>query len=149
VHRKHHAHCEREGDPHSPQIFGLRKVLLEGAELYRAEARNPETLEKYGRGTPDDWLERNVYGRFTYTAIALLVVADIVLFGVPGIVIIAMQLANQPFMAAGVISGLCHPKSYRNFATDVASTNQCPNGVIVPEEELHNYHHASPASARF
>src|SRR5690606_27034851 len=91
VHRKHHAFTEREGDPHSPQVFGLKKVLLEGAELYRAEARNPETLEKYGRGTPDDWLERNVYSRFTYTGIALLVILDLVLFGVPGIIMIALQ----------------------------------------------------------
>ena len=149
VHRKHHAFCEREGDPHSPQIFGLKKVLLEGAELYRAEARKPETLEKYGKGTPDDWLERNVYGRFTYTGIALLVVLDLVLFGVPGIIMIALQLSNMPFMAAGVINGLCHAKGYRNFETDDASTNLWPIGIFVAGEELHNNHHAFPTSARF
>ncbi len=149
VHRKHHAFCEREGDPHSPRLFGLKKVLFEGAELYRAEARNPETLEKYGKGTPDDWLERNVYGRFTYTGIALLVVLDLVLFGVPGIILIAVQLSNMPFMAAGVINGLAHAKGYRNFQTDDSSTNLWPIGIIVAGEELHNNHHAFPTSARF
>ena len=149
VHRKHHAFCERDGDPHSPQIFGLKKVLLEGAELYKAEACNAETLEKYGKGTPDDWLERNVYGRFTYSGIALLVVSDLVLFGVPGIIMIALQLSNMPFMAAGIINGLCHAKGYRNFATEDASTNLWPIGVFVAGEELHNNHHAFPTSARF
>jgi stearoyl-CoA desaturase (delta-9 desaturase) len=149
VHRKHHAFCEREGDPHSPQIYGLKKVLLEGAELYRAEAVKPETVEKYGKGTPDDWLERNVYGRFTYTGIWALVVLDIVLFGVPGIIMIALQLSNMPFMAAGVVNGLCHAKGYRNFETNDASTNLWPFGVIVAGEELHNNHHAFPTSARF
>lgn len=149
VHRKHHAFCEREGDPHSPRLFGLKKVLLEGAELYRAEAARPETLEKYGKGTPDDWLERNVYGRFTYTGIGLLVVLDILLFGVPGIIMIALQLSNMPFMAAGVVNGLCHAKGYRNFETNDASTNLWPFGVVVAGEELHNNHHAFPTSARF
>jgi stearoyl-CoA desaturase (delta-9 desaturase) len=149
VHRKHHAFCEREGDPHSPQIYGLKKVLLEGAELYRAEAVKPETVEKYGKGTPDDWLERNVYGRFTYTGIWMLVVLDIVLFGVPGIIMIGLQLSNMPFMAAGVVNGLCHAKGYRNFETNDASTNLWPFGVIVAGEELHNNHHAFPTSARF
>ncbi|HEU4620035.1 MAG TPA: fatty acid desaturase [Gammaproteobacteria bacterium] len=149
VHRKHHAFCEREGDPHSPRIYGLKKVLLEGAELYRAEAANAETVEKYGKGTPDDWLERNVYGRFTYTGIWSLVVLDIVLFGVPGIIMIALQLSNMPFMAAGVINGLCHAKGYRNFETNDASTNLWPFGLIVAGEELHNNHHAFPTSARF
>ncbi len=149
VHRKHHAFCEREGDPHSPQIFGLKKVLLEGAELYIDEARKPETIEKYGKGTPDDWLEHNVYGRFTYGGIALLVVTNLVLFGVPGIIMIALQLSNMPLMAAGVINGLCHAKGYRNFATEDASTNLWPIGVFVAGEELHNNHHAFPTSARF
>ena len=149
VHRKHHAHCEREGDPHSPRIFGLKKVLLEGAELYRDEARNPETLEKYGKGAPEDWLEKNVYERFTYSGIALLVVMDLVLFGVPGIIMIALQLSNMPLLAAGVINGLCHAKGYRNFQTDDASTNLWPVGLLVAGEELHNNHHAFPTSARF
>jgi stearoyl-CoA desaturase (Delta-9 desaturase) len=151
VHRKHHALCEREGDPHSPRLFGLRKVLLEGAELYRAEANKQETLEKYAKGTPNDWLENHLYchGRMSYVGITVLIVADLVLFGVPGIIMIALQLANMPFLAAGVINGLCHAKGYRNFETDDASTNLWPIGLFVAGEELHNNHHAFPTSARF
>ena len=151
VHRKHHAHCEKEGDPHSPRLFGLRKVLLEGAELYRIAAHDRDTLEKYAKGCPDDWLENNLYHHRTrsYLGIALLVVADLVLFGAPGIIMIALQLSNMPFMAAGVINGLCHAKGYRNFETDDASTNLWPLGLLVAGEELHNNHHAFPTSARF
>lgn len=149
VHRKHHAFCEREGDPHSPVLFGLRTVVLEGAELYKAEAANAETLEKYGQGTPDDWLERNVYSRFTYSGIVLLVLLDLVVFGVPGIIMIAFQLGTMPLFAAGVINGLCHAKGYRNFETNDASTNLWPIGLFVAGEELHNNHHAFPTSARF
>jgi stearoyl-CoA desaturase (delta-9 desaturase) len=149
VHRKHHALCEREGDPHSPRLFGLKKVLTEGAELYRAEACKPETLEKYGKGTPDDWLERHVYSRWTYSGIALLAVLDLLFLGVPGIIVLACQLITMPLFAAGVINGLCHAKGYRNFETDDASTNLWPIGLLVGGEELHNNHHAFPSSARF
>jgi stearoyl-CoA desaturase (Delta-9 desaturase) len=151
VHRKHHAFCEKDGDPHSPRLFGLKKVLMEGAELYRAEARKRETLEKYAKGCPNDWLENNLYHhpRWSYLGIALLVVSDLVLFGVPGIIMIALQLSNMPFLAAGIINGLCHAKGYRNFETDDASTNLWPIGVFVAGEELHNNHHAFPTSARF
>jgi stearoyl-CoA desaturase (delta-9 desaturase) len=151
VHRKHHAHCEKEGDPHSPRLYGLKRVLLEGAELYRAAARDRDTLEKYAKGTPNDWLENNLYHHPTrsYYGIALLVVANLVLFGVPGIIMIALELSNMPFTAAGVINGLCHAKGYRNFETDDASTNLWPLGLFVAGEELHNNHHAFPTSARF
>jgi stearoyl-CoA desaturase (delta-9 desaturase) len=149
VHRKHHALCEREGDPHSPVIFGLKRVVLEGAELYLAEARKRETQDKYGKGTPDDWLERNVYGRFTNTGIVLLVIFDIVMFGLPGIIMIGLQLATMPVAAAGVINGVCHAKGYRNFETNDASTNLWSKGLLLAGEELHNNHHAFPTSARF
>jgi stearoyl-CoA desaturase (delta-9 desaturase) len=151
VHRKHHAHCEKEGDPHSPRIYGLKRVLLEGAELYRVAARDRDTLEKYAKGTPNEWLENKLYHHpvNSYFGIALLVVADLVLFGVPGIIMIALQLSNMPFMAAGIINGLCHAKGYRNFETDDASTNLWPLGLLVAGEELHNNHHAFPTSARF
>lgn len=149
VHRKHHAHCEVDGDPHSPVIFGLKRVVLEGAELYMAAARDSETLDKYGKGTPDDWLERNIYGRFTYTGIWILVAFDLIVFGVPGIILIALQLAAMPMLAAGVINGVCHAKGYRNFDTNDASTNLWPIGLFVAGEELHNNHHAFPTSARF
>lgn len=149
IHRKHHAYCETPDDPHSPVIYGIKKVLLEGAELYRAEKDNPETLEKFGRGTPDDWLERNVYLRFPYGGIVLLVLADLLLFGVPGIIIIAVQMIAMPVFAAGVINGLGHYSGYRNFECDDASTNIVPWGILIAGEELHNNHHAFPTSAKF
>jgi stearoyl-CoA desaturase (Delta-9 desaturase) len=149
VHRKHHAFCETPDDPHSPQIFGLRKVLLEGAELYRIEKNKPETLEKYGRGAPDDWLERNVYLRFPWGGIGLTLVTDLLLFGVPGITIFAVQMMSMPLFAAGVINGLGHHSGYRNFECDDAATNLVPWGFLVGGEELHNNHHAFPTSAKF
>jgi len=149
VHRKHHARCEQPEDPHSPVIYGLKKVVLEGAELYIKEARKPETLEKYGKGTPDDWLERNVYSRYSYTGIGILVVLNIVVFGAPGIIMTAVGLATMPFFAAGIINGVCHAKGYRNFETNDASTNLWRIGLFVAGEELHNNHHAFPTSARF
>lgn len=149
VHRKHHAFCETEGDPHSPVVFGIKKVLLEGAELYQVEKNNPETLEKFGRGTPDDWIERHIYLRFLNGGIVLLVLADLLLFGVPGITIIAIQLAAMPVFAAGIINGLGHHTGYRNFECDDVSTNIVPWGIIIGGEELHNNHHAFPTSAKF
>jgi stearoyl-CoA desaturase (delta-9 desaturase) len=149
VHRKHHALCEREGDPHSPMIFGLKRVVLEGAELYKREAAKAETLEKYGKGTPDDWVERNIYSRFDYTGIGLLVVLNLILFGAAGIILIAVELVSMPILAAGIVNGVCHAKGYRNFETNDASTNLWPIGIFIGGEELHNNHHAFPTSARF
>ncbi len=149
VHRKHHAFCETEDDPHSPQIYGLKKVLLEGAELYRDETGNEETIRKYGRGCPDDWMERNVYTRFPYGGIILLIVLDLLLFGVPGIILIATSLVSMPLFAAGVINGVGHHSGYRNFECDDAATNIVPWGLLLGGEELHNNHHAFPTSARF
>jgi stearoyl-CoA desaturase (delta-9 desaturase) len=149
VHRKHHARCETEEDPHSPQMVGLKKVLLEGAELYKVQAGNPETLEKYGRGCPDDWIERNVYERMPYGGIIIMVLLDLLLFGVPGIIIIAFQMISMPLFAAGVINGIGHYYGYRNFECDDASTNITPLGIIIGGEELHNNHHAFPSSAKF
>ncbi|HZD53795.1 MAG TPA: fatty acid desaturase [Woeseiaceae bacterium] len=149
VHRKHHACCETPDDPHSPQILGLRKVLLEGAELYRAEKGNPNTLEKFGRGAPDDWVERHVYMRHPWAGIALTVIADLLLFGVPGIIIIAVQMVSMPLFAAGVINGLGHHTGYRNFECNDAATNLIPWAFLIGGEELHNNHHAFPTSAKF
>lgn len=149
VHRKHHAMCEKPGDPHSPVVFGLKRVLTEGAELYREETQNPATLEKYGRGTPDDWVERNIYSRFPWAGILAMVLLDLLLFGVPGIIIIAVQMAAMPVFAAGVINGLGHHTGYRNFESDDASTNLVPWGLLIGGEELHNNHHAFPSSAKF
>ena len=149
VHRKHHAFCETPDDPHSPKVYGLKKVLLEGAELYKEETRNKDTIEKFGRGAPDDWLERNIYLRFPNAGIITLVLADLILFGVPGIIIIAVQMAAMPVFAAGVINGLGHHTGYRNFECDDAATNIVPWGVLIGGEELHNNHHAFPTSAKF
>jgi len=149
VHRKHHAFSDVDGDPHSPVTMGLRKILLQGAEVYRDSARDPEIVAKYGRGTPDDWLERNVYARHRNLGIVMLVLTDLLIFGVPGIVLIAVQLVSMPLMAAGVINGLGHAVGYRNFECDNAARNLLPWGLITGGEELHNNHHAFPSSARF
>ena len=149
VHRKHHSFSDEPGDPHSPVVFGLKKVLLEGAELYAVETCKPETLEKYGRGTPDDWIERNVYSRYPNLGITTLVLLDLLLFGVPGIIILAVQLVSMPLLAAGVINGLGHHTGYRNFECEDASRNIVPWGALIGGEELHNNHHAFPASAKF
>lgn len=149
VHRKHHARCETKDDPHSPVIFGLKKVLLEGAELYQVAARDPEVTEKFGRGTPDDWMERNVYLRHRNMGIVLMVVVDMLLFGVPGIIVIAMQMLANPLMAAGVVNGIGHYYGYRNFECPDAARNVMPWGFLVAGEELHNNHHAFPSSAKF
>ena len=149
VHRKHHAFCETKGDPHSPQIYGLKKVLFEGAELYRVEKDNRETVEKFGRGAPDDWLEKNIYLRVPFGGILLLVITELLLFGVPGIIIIAIQMSSMPLFAAGIINGLGHHSGYRNFECDDASTNLVPWAFLIGGEELHNNHHAFPTSAKF
>jgi stearoyl-CoA desaturase (delta-9 desaturase) len=149
VHRCHHAHADQPGDPHSPVVFGLRRVVFEGFELYRAASRNSAMLRNYGRGTPDDWLERHVYSGHPSAGIVLFVIAHLVLFGVPGIIMIAVHLAAQPFFAGGVINGLGHAVGYRSFEMPSTATNLLPWGLLLGGEELHNNHHAFPRSARF
>ena len=148
IHRKHHAKVETEDDPHSPRTRGIGKVLLEGSELYRIEAKNTETLAKYGHGTPDDWLERKVYSNLLWQGIALMFVVDFVLFGAVGVTIWAVQMIWIPIFAAGIINGLGHYWGYRNFACLDASTNIVPWGIIIGGEELHNNHHAYGTSAK-
>jgi stearoyl-CoA desaturase (delta-9 desaturase) len=148
VHRKHHAKCETEEDPHSPQVLGLRKVLLEGSELYRKGAVDQQTLEKYGHGTPDDWMERNVYSKSDMGGVGLMLVINTVLFGPIGLTIWAIQMLWIPIFAAGIINGVGHYLGYRNFQVDDASTNIVPWGIIIGGEELHNNHHAYASSAR-
>ena len=148
VHRKHHARVESEDDPHSPKIFGIRKLLLEGAELYRAAAAEPETIARYGHGCPDDWLERNVYKPWTDRGYYLMLVIDVVLFGPIGITIWAVQMMWQPIFAAGVINGIGHWWGYRNYETRDISTNIVPWGILIGGEELHNNHHAFASSAK-
>lgn len=149
IHRKHHAYCETEDDPHSPQIHGIKKVLFHGVTLYTQERKNQETLDKYGQGTPDDWLERNVYSRFHYLGIVLLAVLDVALFGVIGLLVYAIQMLWIPFFAAGVINGLGHFTGYRNYRTDDSSRNLTRFAFFIYGEELHNNHHAFPSSCQF
>jgi len=149
VHRKHHAMCEREGDPHSPVVFGLKKVLLEGSELYKQEALKADVVRQYSRGTPTDWMQRQVYWRYPNLGIVLLVLLCLLLFGAPGIIILGIQLISMPIFAAGVINGLGHHSGYRNFETADASTNLTPIAFWIGGEGLHNNHHAFPTSAKF
>jgi len=149
VHRKHHARVETAEDPHSPQVHGLSRVLWGGVPLYRREAMRAETLERFGEGTPDDWLERNLYSRYVVLGLVLMALADLVLFGIlPGSLIFGVQMAWIPFWAAGVINGVGHFHGYRNWQTDDASRNIVPWGILIGGEELHNNHHAYPSSAK-
>jgi stearoyl-CoA desaturase (Delta-9 desaturase) len=148
VHRKHHAKCEHPGDPHSPVVFGIKKVLTEGAELYRAECKNAETLARYGHGTPDDWMERHVYTGQSWKGVALMLIINVTLFGAIGLTIWAVQMAWIPITAAGIINGLGHYWGYRNFEAADASTNVSPWGILIGGEELHNNHHTYPTSAK-
>lgn len=148
VHRKHHARCETVDDPHSPQVLGIKKVLFEGAELYRVAVRDQATIDKYGTGAPDDWLERNVYHRLNSYGIYLMMVIDLLLFGPIGLTIWAVQMAWIPITAAGIVNGIGHYWGYRNFTCEDASTNVFPWGILIGGEELHNNHHAFGSSAK-
>ena len=148
IHRKHHAKCETADDPHSPLVKGLGTVLRQGAELYKAEARNAETLRIYGKNCPDDWLERNLYSRYPNLGVSLMLVLDLLLFGALGLTFWALQMIWIPFWAAGVINGLGHAIGYRNFECRDAATNLVPWGILIGGEELHNNHHTYPNSAK-
>jgi len=148
IHRKHHAKCETVDDPHSPQIKGIKTVFWSGAELYRLESLNAETMQKYGHGTPDDWLENNVYSRFPWQGVALMLIINLTLFGAIGLSVWAVQMLWIPVTAAGVINGIGHYWGYRNFEAVDASTNISPWGILIGGEELHNNHHTYPTSAK-
>ncbi|QNM97261.1 DesA family fatty acid desaturase [Chitinimonas koreensis] len=148
IHRKHHAKCETAEDPHSPQVLGIKKVLLEGSELYRAESKNAETLEKFGHGTPDDWIERNLYTKHSVWGVTLMAIIDLLLFGANGIWMWAVQMIWIPVTAAGIINGIGHFWGYRNFENEDASRNIVPWGILIGGEELHNNHHTFGTSAK-
>jgi len=148
IHRKHHAKCEGPEDPHSPVVYGIQKVLWQGTELYRTESRNRETMERYGHGTPDDWIERNVYTKHSSWGFISLLIGQLIAFGPIGATIWAVQMMWIPFFAAGVINGLGHFWGYRNFQSADASTNISPWGILIGGEELHNNHHAYATSAK-
>jgi stearoyl-CoA desaturase (delta-9 desaturase) len=149
IHRKHHAKVETPDDPHSPQVLGIGKVMREGAELYRAAAADQSIMEKYGKGTPDDWLERHVYSQHNVLGVSLLLITYVALFGAIGLSMWAIHMIWIPFWAAGVINGLGHYLGYRNFEPRDGSTNLIPVGILIGGEELHNNHHAFPSSAKF
>jgi stearoyl-CoA desaturase (delta-9 desaturase) len=149
IHRKHHAKCETEEDPHSPKIFGINTVLWQGVDLYRVASYDEAAIEKYGKGTPDDWLERHLYGKHAYWGPTLTFIVNILLFGIWGVAISAFQMIWIPFWAAGVVNGLGHWWGYRNFETADMATNLSPWGFWIGGEELHNNHHAFPSSAKF
>jgi len=148
IHRKHHAKCETPDDPHSPQVLGLNRVLWGGVSLYVKESRNADTMTRYGHGTPDDWIEKRVYSRFPGLGITLMLLLDILLFGIPGVLVWGIQMIWIPFWAAGVINGVGHYFGYRNFRAEDASTNIFPLGILIGGEELHNNHHAYASSAK-
>jgi stearoyl-CoA desaturase (delta-9 desaturase) len=148
VHRKHHAKCETVDDPHSPQVHGIKKVLLEGAELYRKETKNQETLDKYGHGCPNDWIENKLYTPYSWLGVSVLLPLSFLLFGVAGITIWAVQMLWIPITAAGIINGLGHFTGYRNYDCNDAATNLIPWGIIIGGEELHNNHHTFATSAK-
>jgi len=149
IHRKHHAKCETEEDPHSPQTRGIDTVMWRGAELYRAEAKNKETIAKFSHGVPNDWIERNLYSRYSWQGVGLMLLLNVALFGTLGLAVWAAQMLWIPFWAAGVVNGLGHYWGYRNFEATDASTNLSPWGLIIGGEELHNNHHTYPTSAKF
>ena len=148
IHRKHHAKCETIDDPHSPQILGITTVLSRGAELYKTEAANQETLDKFGHGTPDDWVERNIYSKFSWQGVAIMLIIDVFLFGGLGLTVWAVQMLWIPITAAGVINGIGHYWGYRNYDCEDASTNIFPWGILIGGEELHNNHHTFATSAK-
>ncbi len=148
VHRKHHAKCETGEDPHSPNILGIKKVLLQGTELYRTEAKNKETMTKYGHGTPEDWIESKLYSKYTWQGVGLLLMIDVLLFGAIGLTAWAIQMLWIPITAAGIVNGLGHYWGYRNYDCPDAATNILPIGILIGGEEFHNNHHTFATSAK-
>lgn len=148
IHRKHHAKCETAEDPHSPQVKGIETVFWRGADLYREEAKNRETVEKFGHGTPDDWIEKNLYSRYQWQGVALMLIIDVLLFGAVGGAVWVVQMLWIPITAAGIINGIGHYWGYRNFDCEDASTNISPWGILIGGEELHNNHHTFATSAK-
>lgn len=148
IHRKHHQTTDVEGDPHSPQVYGIWQVLFKGAGLYHSASKNTAMIDQYGVGTPNDWVEQNVYSAHSRLGILIMLVIDLLFFGPWGLLVWGIQMIWIPFWAAGVINGLAHWWGYRNHKTNDSSTNIVPWGIVVGGEELHNNHHKSPASPK-
>ena len=129
---------------------GLREIVLKGAFYYRKAVRQPGLLDKYGKGTPNDWIERHVFGHRTWIGILVMLVIDIYLFGFfVGPIVWGVQMIWIPFWAAGIVNGVGHAMGYRNFEVKDASRNISPIAIWLGGEELHNNHHADPHSAKF
>lgn len=148
IHRKHHVYSDKQGDPHSPVIYGVWRVLFTGVILYSKEAKNQETIDRYGIGTPDDWIERNLYTPCPLLGVSLMLLIDLAMFGPWGAIVWLVQMAWIPFWAAGVINGVAHWIGYKNEINDDNSHNLLPWGILVGGEELHNNHHIAPGSAK-
>ena len=148
VHRKHHRFSDEPGDPHSPHVYGIKRVFFKGAMLYHAASKDKVMLDTYGVGTPDDWIERNLYSSHSRLGIGILLVLNLICFGWVGAIIWGIQMLWIPFWAAGVINGVAHWWGYRNGETKDRSTNISPVGIVVGGEELHNNHHLDPASPK-
>jgi stearoyl-CoA desaturase (delta-9 desaturase) len=148
IHRKHHRFCEESEDPHSPVHFGIWRVLLKGALLYNTASKDKVMVNTYGVGTPDDWIEKNLYTPHSRVGITILLILNIILFGWIGIIIWGIQMIWIPLWAAGVINGLGHWWGYRNGSTQDQSRNISPIGILIGGEELHNNHHMNPASPK-
>jgi len=148
IHRKHHQKSDVEGDPHSPHVFGIWKILFKGAALYHTASKDKAMIDSYGVGTPDDWMERNVYTKHSRLGITLLLIINLLCFSWVGLLIWAIQMIWIPFWAAGVINGLAHWWGYKNGETKDYSRNISPWGIIIGGEELHNNHHLSPANPK-
>jgi len=148
IHRKHHAKCETVDDPHSPQVLGIHTVMWRGADLYKLEVNNQETMDKFGHGTPDDWVEHHIYSYYRWQGVGLMMVINLLLFGAIGGFIWAIQMIWIPITAAGIINGIGHFWGYRNYDCEDASRNILPLGLIIGGEELHNNHHTFATSAK-
>ena len=148
IHRKHHRFSDQAGDPHSPHVYGIWRVLTRGVALYAAAGRDAAMIATYGQGTPNDWIERRVYTPYNFLGVVLMLLIDLAIFGPIGAVVWGIQMIWIPFWAAGVINGLAHWWGYKNGITKDHSRNISPWGIIIGGEELHNNHHLDPASAR-
>ena len=148
IHRKHHRFTEQPGDPHSPQVYGLKRVLLRGAGLYHSASKDAEMVAQYGVGTPNDWIENNLYTKHSRLGIMLMLLIDLLVFGLPGLLVWGIQMIWIPFWAAGFINGIGHWWGYRNGETKDHSHNVVPWGILIGGEELHNNHHLEPANPR-
>lgn len=148
IHRKHHRFTDVDGDPHSPVVYGIKRVFFKGAGLYHSASKDKEMIQQYGVGTPDDWIEKNVYAAHSRLGILLMLTIDLLLFGPVGLIVWGVQMLWIPFWAAGVVNGIGHWWGYINGSTKDNSRNISPWGVVIGGEELHNNHHLNPASAK-